>query len=679
MSAGALSGAGVNSARTTVGGAGEARLAAALGLALVALTLLTYRGALANGFVFDDAGFVTENPMVVAGPTAKGIAWAFTTFHGGNWQPLTWISHMLDARLFGLRPAGHHATSLLLHVANSLLLFVVLRRMTGAIWRSALVAALFAVHPLHVESVAWVAERKDVLSTFFMLLALEAYRRHARRPGAARYLAVAGWFVLGLLSKPMLVSLPLLLLLLDWWPLQRGAVRGGGGGGTPWRILLLEKMPLLGIAAIVGAVTIAAQRQTGTLGTLPQFPLGTRLENAVVSYALYLLDLIWPSRLACLYPYVPDLPAWKVGGAALLLAGVTLAVCTRGHLAAGWLWYLVALLPVIGLVQVGVQSHADRYTYIPSIGFFIMVVWALPARARGPQDDAGLSIRTLSDSSSRSALLEKVWRPSRRATIPRSSRSDLAARLARTPARAAATARLAGALALAAVAALAVATAVQTGYWKDDVTLFGRAVAVTEENSLAHYNLGTALEKRGRFPEALRHLSEAARISPDYAHVRNNIGHVLSRQGDHAGAAREFAAVLAVTPLDALAHFNLGFALIQLGRGAEAGPHLLAALEIDPGLPQAHYSLGNLRYGEGKLEEAAERYRAALRTGRAFPLAPDAHNNLGIILSAQGRPDEAVARFEEALRLKPDFTAARDNLALARRERASARPRERRP
>ncbi|HEY5973741.1 MAG TPA: hypothetical protein VIU41_03275, partial [Geobacteraceae bacterium] len=421
-------------------------------LGLVALaTLAVYWQATGHDFVnFDDRPYVTENPRVSGGLTLENIRWAFTAVHQSNWHPLTWLSHQLDCQLFGLTPRGHHLVNVLLHTLNSLLVGLVLFRFTGAGRRSALVAALFALHPLHVESVAWVAERKDVLSTLFWLLTMLAYGAYASRPGPGRYLPVMGFFALGLLAKPMLVTLPCVLLLMDYWPLGRfsfapGAVAQPAAGRRLSHDLLLvgEKLPLLLLAVASALVTYRVQLAGGTVGTA--FPLAQRAATAVVATARYLLDTVWPHGLAVLYPFDQAMPGWQIALSGMLLAGLTvaalLAARRRPYVTVGWFWYLGTLVPVSGLVQIGLHSRADRYTYVPLLGIFIVIAW-------GGQE-----------------LLAR--------------RQRLAATLATTG-----------------VVALSVVTWLQLGYWQDSITLFGRAARVTSNNYVAWHNLGVALLER---------------------------------------------------------------------------------------------------------------------------------------------------------------------------------------
>jgi tetratricopeptide (TPR) repeat protein len=449
------------------------RLPLLLGAALALLTLAAYLPTLHNGFVnLDDGLYVTGNPHVQQGITGAGVAWALTANVANNWHPLTLLSHLLDCQLFGLDAAGHHATSLLLHLANVVLLFAVLRRLTGAVWRSAAVAALFAVHPAHVESVAWVAERKDVLSALFWLLAMAAYGRYARRPSVGRYLPVALAMALGLAAKPMVVTLPFALLLLDIWPLERL--------GLGWKRLAVEKLPLLALSAASSLVTLHYQRTS--LAPLGLDPWSLRLANAAVSYTAYLGKLLLPSNLAVFYPIPLAIPAWKVAGAVALLAILTaLAVRTARKapwLLVGWLWFLGTLVPVIGLVQVGRQAMADRYTYIPSIGLFVAIVWGI----------AGLV-------------------GERRAVL---------------------------ATAAAVVIALLVAgTWMQAGTWRDSVTLYRHALAVTPDNYLAHLGLAKALVAKGDGAGAAEQYRAALALRPGLIEARAGLEAVLHAEDPH--------------------------------------------------------------------------------------------------------------------------------------------------
>jgi protein O-mannosyl-transferase len=632
-------------------------------LALIAANLIVYASVWHHDFVnYDDDQYVTSNPVVLRGLTWHGVSWAFTTGYAVNWHPLTWLSHMLDVQLYGLDPGPHHLTNLLFHIANTLLLLGLLHRMTGALGRSAFVAALFAVHPLHVESVAWVAERKDVLSTLFWILTLWAYVEYVRRPNLYRYGAVLLFFALGLMAKPMLVTLPFVLLLLDFWPLGRMRMRlnpaGGwafsGGGWDAVMDLVWEKLPLLALAVAASIVTLIVHRQGGAVISLSATPLKLRVANALVSYVVYIGKMLWPVHLAVLYPYAQSIPGWWVAGALLTLVGISVAVIWAGarhpYLPIGWLWYLGTLVPVIGLIQVGDQAMADRYTYVPLIGLFIVVAWGIPD-------------------------LLAHW-PLQRIALP------VAAGLV--------------------ILACAIAARSQLQYWKDSTTLWTRALAVTTGNNIAHNNLAIVLADQGKLDEAIAHYSEALRIKPDYATARNNLGLALADEGkldeaiahysealrikpDYADALNNWGAALAaegkldeaiahysealrIKPDYAGAHNNWGIALASEGKSEEAIAHFSEALRIKPDYADAHNNWAGVLASEGKLDEAIAHCNEALRIK---PDYADAHNNLGVALADQGKLDEAIAHFSEALRINPDDSKARDNLRLTLAERAN--------
>jgi tetratricopeptide (TPR) repeat protein len=496
----------------------------------------------ANGFIsYDDPDYVTDNAFVRQGFTATSIRWAFTSFDAANWHPLTWLSHMLDVELFWLNPAGHHATSILLHCANTILLALFLRRTTGAFWRSLTVALLFGLHPLHVESVAWIAERKDVLCAFFWLLALHAYAGYSARPTLLRYVGVTASFSLALLAKPMAVTLPLVLLILDHWPLGR---RPGPGTAavapSPWR-LVAEKLPLLGLSVASAVVTFLAQRGGGAM--LSETSPAANAGNALTSYAAYLVKTVWPSRLAFLYPFsAASLTPGLLAGAALLLGAISWFVVRHRRrapwLVFGWLWYLVTLLPVIGIVRVGPQAMADRYTYLPLTGAFVMLVWG---------------------------GWELVLRR---------------ARLAR--AAAAATAAL--------LLALGLLTWRETGYWRDGITLYTRALAVTRDNWLAHNNLGTDYLMRGDVERAGWHYEEAIRINPRFDRAHNNLGRLFLGLNRLPEARTEFERAIDCNPRFATARLNLGHTLLQLGRRDLALEQYEALRTISPRVAEALFS-----------------------------------------------------------------------------------------
>ena len=593
---------------------------------LALLVLGLFWPAIRGGFgCLDDQAYVTANAHVQNGLTWEGVRWAFSSFEIANWHPVTWLSHMADCTLFGLRPAGHHLTSVLLHALNTLLVFLVLRSLTGATWRSLFVAALFGLHPLRVESVAWIAERKDVLSTFFLLLTLWAYAAWAQRVATRRSwaglcygLALAA-FALGLMSKPMLVTVPFVLLLLDYWPLQR-IPRASAGAAVPVvGRLMVEKIPFFLLAAASGVVTFLAQKSGGAVQTMTRYPWEIRVENALVSYVRYLGKFVWPVDLAIFYPHPGAWAAGQVALAGALLAAISVIVVVgrrpRPYLLVGWLWYVGMLVPVIGLVQVGVQSMADRYTYVPLLGVGIALTW-------GTEE------------------LTRSWRH-----------------------RGIALGVAAGAV----LAGCVVLTHRQIGWWADAETLFRHALDVTENNAVAQNGLGTALVDRPeRRAEAIAHFREALRIEPGFANVHFNLGKALAdTPGQMREAIAECEVALRLRPRWAEAHNNLGKALASFpGREVEALAQVDAALRIDPDLPEAHNNRGNLLLQfPDRLAEAIAEYDAAIRLKPAYA---EAHNNRGFALAQiPARLPEAVAAYRTAVRLKPGYADAHVNLGNA--------------
>ncbi len=578
---------------------------ALLAASIMAITIGVFWPVLGHEFItLDDRAYVVENQHIQAGLTWDGVRWAFTTFHGANWHPMTWLSHMLDIQRYGLDPRGHHLSSLLLHAASAALLFLVLSRMTGAVWPSVLAAVIFAIHPLRVESVAWVAERKDVLSAFFGFLTLLAYHWFTQQSGLLRYMLVVAMFAAGLMAKPMLVTVPCLLLLLDIWPLGRW-------GRVSTARLLAEKLPLFALTAASSIVTLIAQQRLGAMRPMEWLPFGTRVANAVVSCVAYLGKYVWPERLAVFYPHPAGaLSAWQVVGAAALLIVVSAAVAMwarrRPYLAVGWLWYLGTLVPVIGLVQVGSQGMADRYTYLPLIGITIAVVWGV-------------------------AELTSRWR---RAAVMVAC----------------------GVM----VIALAIGTRQQMAYWRNSLTLFEQALRVTTNNALAHYNVGVALRARGRLDEAIAHYAEALRIKPNYVEAHVNLGVLLASRGNWDEAVSHYTEALRFQSDSAEAHNNLGIALARQRRLDEAVAHFEVALRIQPEYVEAHNNLGGALIGQERWGEAVAHCREALRLRPGYAKA---HVNLGHALAGQGRVDEAIVHLNEALRIAPDSAEAQQGLA----------------
>jgi len=635
---------------------------------LAILTLAAFWPVLRNGFVnYDDPEYVTENPHVQTGLTTANVRWALTSQHGGNWHPLTSISHMLDVQMFGLQASWHHGVNLLFHSVNAMLLFLLLEGLTGQRWRSACVAALFAVHPMHVESVAWVAERKDVLSGFFGMLTLIAY---------AKYVVVVKWaeeeakseirnpkletnpkseirkkimyyalalllFALGLLSKPMLVTLPCVMLLLDYWPLQRGLRTK-----RRWGHLIAEKIPFFALSVVSSVATLWAQKSTGTLSSLEALPLEFRISNALVSYVRYLAKAIWPTNFAVFYPPPDTWPIEVVAGATIVLIAVS-GMCfwlasKFPELPVGWLWFLGTLVPVIGLVQVGRQAMADRYGYIPLIGIFIAVVWFV------------------SDWVAR-------WQ---------TAKNSIAA------------------IAVVAVGICAVLTRMQVSYWRDTKSLFEHTIVATGENAVAQNNLGVYFFKANDLEQAQPHFAEAVRIKRNYPEAIINMGlcrersgftneaigfyersvqvqptaaawynlaNVLSKQGELEKAGKSYRAALELKPEFVEALNNYAGLLAKQGRVDEAAKYYAAAVKLKPDFADAHLSFGALLAGQQKWNEAIAEFKAALQSD---PSNANIHFNLGAACHGKGQLDEAAKHYADACRLRPDDAEAREALGL---------------
>jgi tetratricopeptide (TPR) repeat protein len=615
---------------------------------LAGATAIAYAPALRASFInFDDPAYVVGNPMVRQGLSWAGVLWAFTTGHAAMWSPLTWLSHMLDCSLFGMSPKGPHAVSVALHIANTVLLFGLLRQMTGATRASAWVAAVFALHPAHVESVAWIASRKDVLSTLFWFLSMWAYARWVAAPRKRGYWAVVVLLALGLLSKPMLVTQPLTLLLLDYWPLRRL-----GGSGQPNTLTLkaavLEKLPLFALAAVSSVVTFVVQDRSEAVASLAQASVGYRLSGAVVSVARYLGELAWPVGLSVYYPRPAAWPVLWVAGSVALLAAISAASWllrrNRPWLLVGWLFFLVTLLPVIGLVQIGSHSIADRYTYVPSIGLFIIVAWSF----------ASLELR------------------------------GAAGRMA------------VGFPAAAALGVLSLLTSRQASRWRDNETLFRHALSVsTTFNDYAHYQLGIEALKRGKLEEATEHFEAILRQSPGDGNANSGMGTVLAQQGKLDEAARRFELALQSKPDDADSHRNLGIILAGRGREDEALSHFEKALQKNPQEPISHDWIGRILSRRNDPRGASEHFavavssapnNAALRSNlvqallqqrrleEALPhmrelrrLAagdPAMTASLATAWAQLGMVQEATAAFDDALRLNPDDVASHANYAV---------------
>ncbi len=580
-------------------------------LAIVVLSLIIYAPSLNYGFLgFDDPAYVSENVEVSRGLTWHGFLWAFNIGYSANWHPLTWLSHMLDVQLFGMVAGCHHLINLLLHIANALLLFWLLYRTTRGWGRSAVVALLFAVHPLHVESVVWIAERKDVLSTLLWMLTFHAYVSYVRRPLLRRLLVVIVVFSLGLMAKSMLVTLPFALILFDIWPLGRLSLNPGRR-----RVLLqlfVEKIPFIALSAISSVLTIMAQARSGAVQNLEMLTFSQRAANAVVSYFMYIAQMIWPGNLIAYYAYETPSALMVVAGVLILasVSALTIRFAKRHpYLLVGWLWYLFTLVPVIGLVQVGAQSRADRYTYIPIIGLFIAMAWGIPKLVEGRRrQNIGMGVAA--------ALL---------------------------------------------ICALTVLARNQVGYWENDATLWEHVVRSRPRSSFARTNLGSALAAAGDLDGAVDQYTEALRINPNFAETHNALGMVLTKKGLWREAAKHYAEALRLKPgIDA--HTNLGMVLGKLGEFEEAISEFQTALKIDPNSAETHNELGVVLARKGLWSEAEQHYAEALRLEPDFAYA---HANRGTLLAKMGRIEEAISEFRTALKIDPQKAAIYYNLGFA--------------
>lgn len=609
---------------------------------------------------FDDPIYVYENPHIQKGLTLKSIGWAFTSFRGSLWIPVTWLSFIVDYKLFGLNPGGYHLTNVFFHIINTLLLFLFLKCITGKLWRSAFVAALFAIHPLHVESVAWVTERKDVLCMFFMMLALWMYARYAERPSSGKYLSVFLLFGLGLMAKPMVVTFPFILLLLDYWPLGRFKFGNKDSSGKipagkhfiplnkkiNFSQILLEKIPLFALSITVSVITFIAGKTGEALISVDVIPLKYRIPNAIVSYVVYIRKTVWPNDLAVFYPHnVTLLPLWKIVFSGVFLMCITVIIIRSAqrfpYFIVGWFWYLGTLFPVIGIFQAGAQAMADRFTYIPVIGLFIITAWGIPE-------------------------IIKKWRYRKVVLLI-----------------------LSGLLILTS----ATASWKQIQYWQDSGKLFEHTLNVTSDDPNIHLHQGLFLAKQGKSDEAFEHYSEALRLQSDYYRAHNNLGVLFADKGMFDDAVKHYTEALRLKPDYSEAHSNMANALINQAKYNEAVMHYSEALRLKPGNAKLHNDLANVFVIQSKYDEAIIHYKEALnlkqdyaeahsnmavvhaRMGKlddavthckeALRLNPghaNIHNNMGAFLAEQGKYDEAIKHYREALRLKPDYTEARKNL-----------------
>ena len=587
-------------------------------VALCLVTIAVYAQIAGSPFsVMDDDDYVVRNLHVSSGLNLGSVAWACTTFHAANWHPLTWLSLMADSQLFGMNPMGYHLVNVALHAANAALLLLLLVVLTGELWPSAFVAALFALHPMHVESVAWIAERKDVLSAAFWMLTLLCYALSVKRSSRGMYLGSLAFFALGLMAKPMLVTIPVVLLLLDFWPLRRigfppvagakvPAERQGPAWSSALRRALREKIPFCALSALSCLLTLYAQSHGGAVAPLNRLGISDRVGNGFWSYLVYARKTVFPSDLALYYPLVP-LPAWKGVVAFLVLCALAVAALRQArrypYLAFGYFWYLVTLLPVAGFIQVGGQALADRYSYLPHIGLFVALSFGGAELCR------------------RLPALGKVLLPA----------------------------------AGAALLLCALLTWIQVGYWQDNASIFRHALAVTTDNYVAYNGLGRAYDMEGKTDLAILQFNEALRIVPHDPEFLCNLGNALDTRGETAEAIGAYREALRGNPRLAVGHYNLGISLAKIGRLDEAIAEYNEELKLDPEDAQTRIDLGNALDDQGKTAEAIGHYQEALRLNPRFALG---HYNLGIALEKQGKIDESTRHFSEAIRLNPDFGKA---------------------
>jgi tetratricopeptide (TPR) repeat protein len=616
-------------------------------LFLIVSIIAVYIRTVGFDFVdYDDPLCVSGNPEVMGGLRWDSIKWAFTTAYRGNWIPLTWLSLMVDAELFGANAAGFHIVNVTFHIANTVLLFLVLRRYSKVLWPSFFVAAFFGLHPLHVESVAWVTERKDVLSTLFWMLTMLAYVQYTAKPTVRRYVTMIILYALGLMAKPMLVTLPFVLLVMDYWPLQR-LYAGSTAGGVSMRRLILEKAPLFVLSVVSSVVAFFAQKSGGAMSGFSVVSFGQRIGNAFISYCNYILKMFWPVRLAALYPYSKEaLCIWKVIAAVVVLLAVTAIVILlrrRRYLLAGWLWYVGTLVPVIGFVQVGAQSMADRYTYVPLTGIFIMLTWLAG-------DIVG------------------KWRYKTVSVC------------------------LAGSVL---ISVLGILTFRQVGYWRDSVTLFSRASSVTADDLFIRERLGTffaekgdidsamrefeivlkadpnyffvrrylgiLFTKKGDFDSAMRELEIVLKANPDDFFARSYVAMIFAEKGDLDSAMREFEIVLKANPRDVETLCNIGRGLTLQGNTDRAIEYYNRVLAIVPGHSDAYYALASIQAKKGQFERAIDLYRDGIRCN---PQDGRLHGGLGSLFLQTGRVDEALIELQQAVKLKED-SAVYVNLGAA--------------
>ncbi len=590
-------------------------------LFFLVITLVVYLQVGNHDFInYDDGLYVTENHYVKKGVTHESIAWAFTATHSANWHPITWLSHMLDVSLYGMNSGNHHLINVLFHIANTMLLFLLFRRMTGNLFQCSFIAALFAIHPLHVESVAWVAERKDVLSTFFGMLTMGAYIRYVEKPGIKIYFSTLLLFVLGLMSKPMLVTLPFVLLLLDYWPLRRFGNTGDKLKNEEFyargniKNIIIEKIPLFMLSTASCILTFSVQKIGGAVGSLGAYPLDIRIANILISYIDYIGKMLWPFHLSVFYPLSNDISIWKVINSIIILAIIsTIAVRhikQNPWFLIGWLWYLGTLVPVIGLVQVGLQAMADRYTYIPLIGIFVIIAWGIPEL-----------VVKLKYKETWQALAASVF-----------------------------------------FIFLMVISWLQVRHWADSTTIFKNALDNTTGNYVAHNNLGRALSDQGKIDEAIKHYKHALQIHPYPERPYTNLGAALFVQSRYNEAIKCYYDALRFAPDYFMAHNNLGIVFAAQGRFDEAVLHYSKALQLSPDFEEIYNNLGVAFAAQERFDDAINSFLLALKKN---PTYSEAYNNLGLAVIRKGLIEKAVLYFQEALRLKPGYTEAQRNLNRA--------------
>jgi Flp pilus assembly protein TadD len=586
---------------------------------LVVGTTCVYWPTRTSDFIsFDDNAYVAENPHVRSGLSKDGIHWAFNFADKDKtyWHPLTWLSHMLDVHLFGMNPGQHHFSNVLIHIANTLLLFLLLHWMTGALWRSAIVAALFAVHPINVDSVAWISQRKNVLSTLFWMLTLGGYVFYTHKPNLFRYLLVVIAFIFGLLAKPMLVTLPFVFVLIDYWPLKRLVI---GKSVRDWLkpnyLLILEKVPLLILSGLSVYLSSASVQKMSNIISLESVDINLRISNALISYPKYLAKMLWPSKLAVFYPYPNTVPLWQLMGSSALLTGITIGVIwllrRYPYLTVGWLWFIGTMVPVIGLVQVGLwPAIADRWAYVPFIGLFIMIAWG------GKEVVCRWQIKPVFMAFAAGILL----------------------------------------------LALTMTSRTQVGVWANSITLYSHTLRVTENNFRMNNNFALALAEAGRYEQSLVHMRAALDKRPNNPDYINNLGYVLMEQGRYEEAIRNFERAIKLNPRKWRVHQNLATVLMQTDQANEAVSHYHIALDLAPDNKKVLNDLANAMVRQGRITDALPYYSKALSRD---PNDPEIHNNFGVALIQMGRFEKAVNHFRKALQLKPDYAAANENLRKA--------------